>query len=344
MKKTLIISCSTVLLVILFISFKSHFLSTPTKINGVSFVAPPREITADQMSSMKTVGAEWVAIIPYAFSGTNKPEVNFDYPRQWWGEKREGAAQTIKFAQKLGMKVMLKPHVWVRGQGWPGDYDLNTEEDWKTWEKSYSKYIMSFARLADSLDVSMVCIGTEFRHAAVKRPNFWRKLIQDVRNIYSGKLTYAANWDNYDKVTFWNELDYIGIDGYFPLTDSKTPKVSELNAAWQKVVPPLKKISEKYSLSILFTEYGYESIDYTTFGHWNYQKDTLSVNLTAQSNAYESFYQSIWNEPWFSGGFLWKWHAYDQRYGGPQCKRYTPQNKPVENVIKKWYTDTKSQP
>jgi hypothetical protein len=45
-------------------------------------------------------------------------------------------------------------------------------------------------------------------------------------------LTYAANWDKYDQVSFWDELDFIGIQAYFPLTDQTNPSAEEIKKGW----------------------------------------------------------------------------------------------------------------
>lgn len=343
MKKILLIAGAVGISVVAVLNINANTPKKLEKINGVSFVAPPRPIERDQMLPIKQIDADWTAIIPYAFSKAGLPEVNFGYEHQWWGEQMEGAAKTIEYSKDLGMKVMLKPHVWVMQQGWAGDFDLDSEEKWQRWEKGYSNYILSYAQLADSMNVEVFCIGTEFRKAVVKRPKFWKMLIQDVREIYSGDVTYAANWDNFHNVDFWAELDYIGIDGYFPLSDAKTPTVNHLVTRWDSVVQVLNQYHIKYEKPILFTEFGYQSIDYATDGHWKYNKDTLSVNLEAQSNAYEALFQALWNKEWFAGGFLWKWHSGHEHIGGASCKEFTPQNKPTEVTIKKWYGQKKSQ-
>ena len=47
--------------------------------------------------------------------------------------------------------------------------------------------------------------------------------------MYSGKLTFGANWYlEYEDVTFWDDLDYIGIQAYFPLTKKENQGVDEL--------------------------------------------------------------------------------------------------------------------
>ena len=308
------------------------------KINGVNFVGPPKPIPASDMQSIKQVNANWVAIVPYAFSRPGEPFVNYNYSRQWWGERKEGVVATIRYAQTLGFRIMLKPHVWVMGQGWAGDFALQSEQDWQDWERDYEAYVLAYARIADSMKVDLLCIGTEYRKAVVARAAFWKSLISKTREIYEGKLTYAANWDNYQSVTFWDQLDYIGIDAYFPICNHKTPQADSLVTHWSVEKENVRKLHSRYDLPVIFTEYGYQSIDYTAGDHWKLSKDTLAVNLKAQANAYEGLYRSFWNEDWFAGGFLWKWHARNEGVGGSNCKRFTPQNKPASAVISSWYS------
>ncbi|HHS95999.1 MAG TPA: hypothetical protein ENJ45_05355, partial [Phaeodactylibacter sp.] len=172
------------------------------EIDGLSFVAPPRGFAIDPMQAVKKVGAGWIAVIPYAYTLSGDTKVHFNSPRQWWGERVEGVIESIARAQAVGIKVMLKPQVYFPGS-WPGGIDFSEEADWQIWESNYRKYIMTFVAIADSMSVPMFCVGTEFKVSEQKRPNFWRKLIRDIRKVYKGKLTYAANWDSFDQVPFW---------------------------------------------------------------------------------------------------------------------------------------------
>jgi hypothetical protein len=322
--------------IVLATSFAWH-LRESNKINGVSFVAPSRYIDQKVMAPLLDVKANWTAITPYAFSSGNTAEVVFGHNRQWWGEGKSGTIATISYAKALGLKVMLKPHVWVRGQGWAGDFQLDTDAEWDAWGKSYSEYILTFAKIADSLHVEMLCIGTEYRKSASQRPDIWRKLIRDVRKIYSGSVVYAANWDNYEHIEFWDQLDYIGIDAYFPMSTRKSPHLAELNNKWQSTKNNIEAFSKRWDKPVLFTEFGYQSIDYASDGHWNYDQDTLSVNLKNQATAYQAIFDTFWEESWFHGGFLWKWHSDHANVGGAKNKRFTPQNKPAQQTITDWY-------
>ena len=75
------------------------------------------------------------------------------------------------------------------------------------------------ARLAEAHHAAIFCVGLEFTHAQ-KFADRWLKIIAAVRAVYYGKLTYGANWNEYDTVKFWDALDYLGVLAYFPLTQS----------------------------------------------------------------------------------------------------------------------------
>lgn len=306
------------------------------RINGVCFTGPPQPLSENPFPPVKALNASWVAVTPYAFGQKSAPYISFDNPRQWWGEKSEGIRATIGYAREKGLKVMMKPHVWVRGDGWCGDFECRNDAEWKLWEEDYARYILAMGRLAEELEVEMFCIGTEYRKAVVQRPEFWKKLIADLQKIYSGKLTYAANWDNFENVPFWKELDYIGIDAYFPLLKKKTPTDTELLNAWLPLKKHLEKYSRKLDRPVLFTEYGYRSVDFNTHEPW--KTDAIGkVNPEAQIAAYEALFCTFWSEDWFAGGFLWKWFADHTRAGGSNHDGFTPQNKPVSQTISEWY-------
>lgn len=304
------------------------------RIHGFNLVAPREVFSLDSLQKLKDTGAKWVAVVPYAFCNSVTGEIIFDHERQWWGEKPEGVSETIKMAHSLNLKVMLKPHLWVGGQGWAGDLEFENDSLWSFFEKQYSDYLMVYAQIADSLNVEMLCIGTEIRKSTSQRPNYWYKLIEDTKHNYKGLLTYAANWDEYDQIKFWNDLDYIGIDAYFPLSSEKNPKKSKLIKAWKQPIEEMKKISLQYNKPVLFTEYGFESIDYPTIGHWKVSKDTLSINFEAQKTAFESTYEALAGEKWWAGGLIWKWHLTQNGLQKRTKKAYTAQDKPALESIK----------
>ena len=319
---------------------KSHFETEIEFMNGVSFVAPPNELKTNPFMPVKDIGSDWVAIMPYAFTSSENPKIVFDSERQWWGETTEGTIRTIEYAKLSSLRVLLKPHVWVKDQGWTGEFLLKNEDHWQIWEDSYRDYIVSYARIAESLNVEAFCVGLEFKQVVKARPDFWQVLISDVRKVYSGKICYAANWDNFQNVPFWDVLDFIGINAYFPLSQESTPDIQKLMLEWTSKKELLAELSKTHGKPIVFTEFGYRSMDKAAGNQWELEHQKRykgKPNFDAQEISYEALFNSIWEESWFLGGFLWKWYPNSSQTLDSNNSDYTPQFKPVEKVIKEWY-------
>ncbi len=306
-----------------------------TKVNGVSFVGSVNPIPDTAFDPVVRVNANWVTLMPFSFTGNGNPNLQWG-TQQWYGETPLGVADNIKQAKSRGLKVMVKPQMWLFGGTYTGDYDLANENDWQTFEQKYQDYILQFAHISDTMGVEMFCIGTELKTFIAKRPAFWSSLIDTVRTVFKGELTYAGNWDSYKAAPFWSKLDYIGVDAYFPLVPEKTPDKSQLLLAWNKHVSELEGQSKQYGKPILFTEYGYRSVDHAADKPWE-SGSGGTVNLEAQVNCYFAVYEKLWQRDWFAGGFLWKWFDYHQTAGGSGDNRFTPQNKPALVLIRELY-------
>jgi hypothetical protein len=316
----------------------TYFIGLCQRIDGITMVATPQPIKSDAFDRVKLTNAEWVSFVPYGFQRKNENVVKFDLENQWWGETKAGLETCIDLAHKAGLKVMLKPQIYIPGN-WSGDIDYTTENDWTIWEASYSKYIMAMVDIALKNKVDMFCIGTELKISCVKRKKFWETLISTIRSKYDGKLTYSANWDDYSTVPFWPKLDFIGISAYFPLTDMKEPTINTLLLKWKKNIYTLANFSEKYDKKILFTEYGYLTTDQCAWKTWQVEQNiaTLNENQQAQANAFEALYKSLWSQKFMAGGFIWKWFPNGLGHEGYKHKDYDPQDKKAEEVVKKYY-------
>lgn len=297
-------------------------------------VAPVKRIDETPIQPIVNVNANSISLMPYAFFTLEKPEVRYNQHAQHWGENVDGIIGCIQLAHNENISVMLKPHLWIGRGNYTGAFTVNTEKDWRIWEDSYKKYILHFATVADSMKAELFCIGTELGATIKARPRFWNLLIDTLRQTYKGKLTYAANWDDYQDFPFWEKLDYIGVDAYFPLSGDKTPTLNSLRKGWIKHFDKLEKISARYNRPILFTEYGYRNVDYTAKEPWT--ENAGDRNDKAQSNALEAFFQVFATKEWFAGGYVWKWYVSDYRHRNEKID-FTPQNKPAEKVIEKWY-------
>jgi hypothetical protein len=330
MKKTLLL-----FVCILHLSCSSQFVG---KINGVSFVASREEASQKHVEAVLNVFADHAAVMPFGFiRNLSSPEIIFDTDRQWYGETTQGARQYIELLRRNKLKIMLKPQIWIWRGEFTGDLRMETEEDWKTLEASYERFILTYARLAQDTRVEILCIGTELEEFIKARPQFWNQLVGKIRNIYKGSLTYAANWDEYKRTPFWALLDYVGIDAYFPLSEEKTPSVEALKAGWQPWKSKIEEIARQTGKPILFTEFGYRSMDYTAKKPWLVDRNEEVVNMEGQVNAKKAIFEEFWSEDWFAGGFVWKWFIHHDRAGGDRDNRFTPQNKPAEEIIRLFF-------
>lgn len=308
------------------------------KIDGVSFVSSKDTLTQSHIDPIIQVGANHAAVMPFAFvRDKNHPELQFNSERQWFGERYTGVKQYIEALHQNNIKVMVKPHIWIWRGVFTGDMQMDSEADWALFEKSYEDYIMLYAALAEETHAEIFCIGTELYNFTKERPQFWASLIKNVRTVYSGKLTYAENWDKVDKVSFWGALDFIGADAYFPVAEGVTPTVIEAKTGWMPHKELLLSLSRKYNRPVLFTEFGYRSADFAGKAPWESERHDGAMNAKAQANLYEAIFETFWQEDWFAGGFAWKWFHDHERAIQQQNNRFTPQGKEAAQILKNWY-------
>lgn len=311
------------------------------KINGISFVAGSNVVTAEEMHAVHEIESNFLALMPFAYGTMGKPKLSYhNLDWQHWGESLEGVKETALLAKERNIQCMIKPQIWFDWGSFTGHFELESESDWVAFESGYTDYIMSFALLSEELQLPIFCLGTELCNFVDQRPEYWIKLISDVRQVYSGQLTYAANWDSFKNIQFWDQLDFIGIDAYFPLCDQQTPSVKECQKAWQNHTKSIRSVSKNFDRQILFTEWGFRSADYCAREPWDYNKD-FAVNAQAQANCISATFNHFWLEDWFAGGFIWKWFPNHKASGGSSNNRFTPQNKPAQEIIKEWFNATK---
>lgn len=308
------------------------------KINGISFVANRNPVDSTHVQPLLDIYANYAAVMPFGFvPEIDRPQIVYNTDRQWYGETREGGRNYVTELHKGDIKVMVKPQIWIRHGEFTGYLKMETEAEWKALESSYRSFIIDYATLAQEEEVAIFCIGTELEAFVVARPAFWKQLIVDIKKVYKGKLTYAANWDEYKRTPFWQDLDYIGIDAYFPVCEEQTPTEACVIQGWQRWKEEISAFAKAENRKVLFTEFGYRSVDFTGKEPWKADRSMTEVNLEGQANATQALFDTVWDEEWMAGGFIWKWFIHHERSGGNENNQFTPQNKPAEKVIQQHY-------
>jgi hypothetical protein len=322
--------------------FPQDCLTEKTNINGGSiFQAYRLRIAGKTIDIAQKTNINWVALSPLVqLEELCDNHLCFDV-----NDEVEQMKVVIPNLVQSGINnIMLKPltSFWtVNSSSFWGDFYVTTAEEWKPIEKTYTELFYKFAKLTEEFpEVKLLSIGNELKEFTKRRPEFFRALIAKIRTDFPNlKLTYAANWDEYQSVSFWEDLDYIGVNSYFPLVNKKTPTVNEVKKALTSIKNDLNTLSCIYNKPILFTEYGYRSIDYTAWKAWLLGNITTSnYNFEGQNNAYTAFYETFWNENWVAGGFFWEWKILiNDELNNPNGNGWYVNDKPVEKIIKERY-------
>lgn len=240
---------------------------------------------------------------------------------------------TTRRARESGLKVMAFPLVLLShpiSKEWRGNMEPESLDDWFA---NYTAHIVRLARIFEETGVEMLCVGSEFS-SLEQYDDRWRALIARVREVYSGRLIYSANWDHYRHVTFWDDLDAIGLSGYYELTRSKTPTLDELIAPWVAVRERILdwRDSEGLTAPIVFTEIGYANQDGTNIHPWDYTMKN-PPDPEEQALCYEAFIRTWHGQPALGGVFFYNWFGFDTL----EDTGYSPRGKPAAQTMKMWY-------
>lgn len=294
------------------------------------------------MEQMVALGINWVGLVTTWYQDHyHSTEI---YPLRDKTPTDESLIFAIRKLRELNFKVMLKPHLdLVDSQGkWRGDIGFENPADWQTWFDSYTAFILHYVDIAAKENVELFCVGTELTNATNTQAEHWRGLIKKVRDIYKGRLTYAANWDNeFKQISFWDALDYAGIDPYFPLVTSARPTAEQLKEAWGDWVKIIEEWQKNINKPVILTEIGYKSARDAADEPWQHTA-IGELDLEIQVNLYKGLLESFWDKPWFYGVYWWYWGT-NPKMGGELNRGFTPQNKPAQEVIKEWYSKSVSE-
>jgi hypothetical protein len=238
----------------------------------------------------------------------------------------------IDYAKSKKLRVILMPRVLLdkpEGNEWRGTI---APEHWDDWWSSYRDMIQVFSSVAEVHHADMLVVGSELV-STEHMVDEWTKTIDLARSNYKGKLTYSSNWDHYDQVPFWDQLDMIGINAYWTLGNDENVTLAQLNEKWAAIQKDFLPYLQKLHKPLMFIEIGYFSQSNTVKEPWNYTEVEKPLNLDVQKRLYEAFFQSWWGNPIMGGFSVWEWPP---NAGGPQDKGYTPEGKPALEVLKAW--------
>ena len=312
----------------------------PSNYNG-AFVTPAALVA---MQAIAATNANTIQLAPRIFTQTQTSNVVIADPNKT--ESDANIATAIANAHALGLSVMLKP--MLTGLDGTNQGKL-TPSDPAAFFASYKTELLDLAHVAEQSGAESLSIGNELsKLTGPEYRSYWIDLIDSIRAVYHGPITYAAATDEAINVSFWDKLDVIGINAYPPLTTQLDPSVDEMIAAWKNMptdnywaavmdhmspVDFFHSLAVKYDKQVLFTETGYRSVDGTNIspGGWS----GTTQDLQEQYDAFNAFFQ-VWGSEggsWFEGADIWNWDATNVY----SPTGYSPMGKPAQQLITEWY-------
>jgi hypothetical protein len=277
------------------------------------------------LDGIAATGANHVTIIVTAYQSTaTSSAIRADDPRT---PVQPAVATAIAAAQTRGLAVTLKPHVDVDDGAWRGTIrpDLSA-----AWFADYSAFVVQWAQFAETRGVATFVVGTELART-ISSSSEWRGVIAEVRGVFNGRLTYAASWDEAQKVKFWDVLDIVGVDAYFPIAPRDDAGRLDLLAGWEPWLQRLQLLHHQTGKKIMMTEIGYRSIDGAGLAPFSFGGNG-SLDLQEQADLYWAALEATGDKPWIEGMDWWNWRA--DGSGGPANLDYTPEGKPAEEQLR----------
>lgn len=211
------------------------------------------------------LGPKW-EVAGYNRSTAEKITADYNGDSIWEGTPTDSSfVELCTLLNKSGFEVTFYPFIFIdlESKPWRGEIKANSDADVAHFFEEYNKYILHYASLEhDGVKLKDVIKGfiigseleglTKYRSAKTKKFIFVDGLIDlaaKVRTIVGPgiKISYAANWPEYhsdddewyhlDKLWQNKNIDYVGIDAYFPLTPpnarSKDLTVGEITKGWE---------------------------------------------------------------------------------------------------------------
>jgi len=293
------------------------------------------KMAAKSLERVRELGSNVVAIVPYSWMGNPRVPTKLRFSQRAGSENDESVIHTIIQAKQYGLFTMLKPHVWV-SNSWPGEVEMTTDQDWDLFFENYYQWISHYALMAEMYDVDALCIGVEFASATLEQESHWRGLITKLRNIYSGNLTYAANWgDEFENVTFWDQLDLIGLNCYYPLSNKNQANQNELQQGFERVLNKADKVKSRYNKPLLITEIGFRSVE----APWiipHEEAGDKNFSEGDQAKAYAAVFEVLAKSQVIDGIIWWKWPT-NMEHRSEEDRRFVPYGKKSEEVIEHWF-------
>ncbi len=230
-------------------------------------------------------------------------------------------------ANELGIATVVVPHIYFDDGSWRGDLALDDAAD--EWWTSYETFMLTAADIATASGATALSVGVELK-ALSSRPETrvrFARLVERVRAEYDGLLTYSANWDEAESVPFWDLVDIVGVNGYYPLQPEPVRGA-------EAVARRLQALSLRTDRPVLVLEAGYRSGPLSHVRPWEWPEDLQPlVDLDSQARSWAAVLAQWLGTPGVRGVMIWVVPTDPDDPASEPPHGFNPLNKPAEDVI-----------
>ena len=294
------------------------------------------EASAKLLDHLVEMGVTWVSLTPFgrvwSLSSTNI-RMDFEAP---YPDNRAAVREMIHQARDRGLRVLLIPHLWVDTGGWRGEMDPGSPEGWREYQESYRAFVLRWARDAALAGADALSIGVECKSWSGRFPAYWAQLIRDIRAVFPGMLTYSANWDEAEDVVFWDQLDFVGINAFYPLHHENGATDEQYLEGAARRAEEVVAMARAMQRPLLFVEVGYTTRADAAVEPWLWPDDMTDVVIDEreQARALEAMFRAFLPYEEFAGFFVWRYYANLNDVSQEARWGFSPHTKMAEGVLR----------
>ncbi|MBD3322439.1 MAG: hypothetical protein GF350_15160 [Chitinivibrionales bacterium] len=277
---------------------------------------------------IKNAGANTIVLVPYWFQDHTRSSAVFPDTARTIPDSEFIAA--CSGVIESGLNLVVKPHIDVTS----GTPRAEIEPvDRNAWKGSYLEFVLHYATIAENAGAAVFSVGTEFM-ALSKDTELWEEIIDSCQTRFHGELTYSACPQEALSVGFWDRLDYIGVNAWFPVSKREQPALEDMLFAWSTWKTMLRDISLRFGRAVLITEIGYMNSSRTAknpgdFAAAGARDDQL------QADCYRAALIAAGEMDFLHGMVWWQWELNTPDVAGGVD--YTPEGKPAEMILQEYW-------
>jgi hypothetical protein len=305
-----------------------------SQLRGRGYGTTTSEVLLDELVRL---GATWISITPFgriwSLQSTHIVD-DFEADR---ADNERAVTRMVEQAHARGLRVLMIPHLWVETSGWRGEIDPGSPERWLSYQRSYSRFVLGWAELAAQAGVDAFSIGVECKSWSGRFPDYWSELIARVRAAFPRLLTYSANWDEAEYVLFWEQLDLIGINAFYPLAYRGSAPYRDYLEGARRARDAVEKLAFLHERPVWFVEVGYTTRRDAAVEPWLWPDDMADVvyDEDEQARALAAVIETFAPEPWFAGLFLWRYYADLDDVSQEDAWGFSPHGKRAERLLRR---------